>query len=329
MVIIPRKKPVIENLNIYYLDVKKLLEHYQGEIGSGGVYFKGHAAEGVIFFDKDDLLNAFYKEKNLELFGTDAIDRIINDGGNYNFVVNVYKIALDEVYFWSSIPTAEKIYKDLSTEFTDLEGLIRKMSSEKLTGYIDVAIGDGQEGGLIFIINGKIMGGSFTWNNGDPGPTKKNQDILIRKTKEHGGTFNVCRIPLSKMKKEGKPGGSFARPSQNILAMLEEFLIVFEKTVSEKKKSKLDFTKILKKKLVENAELYTFLDPFAGEFDYADGRLVFTGAASDKELIEGVLNSVKQLAQELGLFEQLIENSYEWSEKYSRQLENFSTKLEA
>ena len=121
MVIIPREKPVLENLNIYYLDVRKLLEHYQGEIGSGGVFFKCHTAEAVIFFDKDDLLNAVYKEKDLELFGADAIDRIINDGGNYNLLVNVYKIALDEVYFWSSIPAAEKIYKDLSTEFTDLD----------------------------------------------------------------------------------------------------------------------------------------------------------------------------------------------------------------
>jgi hypothetical protein len=329
MVIIPREKPVIENLNIYYLDVRKLLEHYQGEIGSGGVHFKCHGAEGVIFFDKDDLLNAFFKEKDLELFGADAIDRIINEGRNYNFSVNVYKIALDEVYFWSSIPAAEKIYKDLSTEFTDLEGLIRKMSSEKLTGYIDVAIGNGREGGLIFIINGKIMGGSFTWDNGDPGPTKKNQGILIRKTKEHGGTFNVCRLPLSKMKKEAKAGASFARPSKNILAMLEEFLRVFEKTVSEKKKSKIDFSKTLKKKFVENAEQYAFLDPFAGEFDYADDRLVFTGAAGDQELIDGVLTSVKQLAQELGLFSQLMENSHAWSEKYSKQLENFNIKLEA
>ena len=53
MVIIPKEKPIIENLNIYYLDVRKLLEHYQGEVGSGGIYFEGHTAEGVIFFDKD------------------------------------------------------------------------------------------------------------------------------------------------------------------------------------------------------------------------------------------------------------------------------------
>jgi hypothetical protein len=329
MVIIPRERPVIENLNIYYIDVKKLLEHYQGEIGSGGVYFKGHAAEGVIFFDKDDLLNAVYKEKDLELFGADAIDRIINDGGNYNFAVNVYKIALDEVYFWSSIPAAEKIYKDLSTEFTDLEGLIRKMSSEKLTGYIDVAIGNGREGGLIFIINGKIMGGFFSWDNGEPGPTRKNQERLIRKTKKYGGTFNVCRIPLSRLKMEEDTRVSFSKPSKNTLTMLEDFLNIFEETVSGKKKLKIDFNKVLKKKFAENAEQYAFLDPFAGEFEYGDGRLSFTGTASDKELIEGVLTSVKQLSQELGLIPQLMENCRKWSEKYATQLENFDIKLEA
>ena len=328
MVIIPREIPIIENLNIYYLDVKKLLEHYQGEVGSGGVYFKSHAAEGAIFFDKDDLLNAIYREKETELIGTEAIEQLINAGGKYNFSVHVYQISMEEVYFWASIPSAEKIYKDLSTEFTDLEGLIRKMSSEKLTGYIDVAIGNGQESGLIFIIKGKIMGGSFTWDNAEPGPTKKNQELLIKKTKKHGGSFNVCRIPLSKLKMTGKARASHSKPSKNILTMMEELLKIFEETVSEKKKIKTDFNKILKKKFVENAERYAFLDPFAGEFEYTDRRIHFSGSATDQELIEGITDSLKQLMQELGLASQFLTNSVAWSEQYSTQLAKFNVKLE-
>lgn len=327
MVIIPREKPVIENLNIYYLNVKKLLEHYQGEVGCGGIYFKSHAAEGVIFFDKDDLLNAIYREKDSELTGADAVDRLINAGGQHNFSVHVYQISMDEVYFWSSIPSAEKIYKDLSTEFTNLEGLIRKMSSEKLTGYIDVAIGNGQQSGLIFIINGKIMGGSFTWDNGEPGPTRKNQELLIKKSKKHGGSFNVCRIPLSKMKVADGARGSSAKPSKNTLIMMEELLIIFEETVLARKKIKADFNKILKKKFVENAEKYAFLDPFAAEFEYIDRRINFSGNATDQELINGVTNSLRQLAQELGLVPQFLVNTDAWSEKYANQLENFNVKL--
>jgi hypothetical protein len=327
MVVIPREKPVIENLNVYYLDIKKLLEHYQGEIGSGGVYFKSHAAEGVIFFDKDDLLNAFYEDKEVNLTGAEAVEHLLNAGGQSNFTVNIYQLSFDEVYFWASIPTAEKIYEGLSTEFTDLEGLIRKMSSEKLTGYIDVTIGNGQEGGLIFIINGTIMGGSYSWDNGEPEPSKKNQELLIRKTKESGATFNVCRILLSKMKAENESRTTYTRPSKAILMMLEELMVIFENAVSSQKRMKTDFTKLLKRKLVENAEKYDFLDPFAGEFEYANHKIAFSGAASDKELIKGVIDSVRELAQELGLRPELLDLAAEWSEKYSKQLENFSVEL--
>jgi hypothetical protein len=327
MVIIPREKPVIENLNVYYLDIKKLLEHYQGEIGTGGVYFKSHAAEGVIFFDKDDLLNAFYQEKDLDLVGAQAVEHLLNAGGQYNFTVNIYQLSLEEVYFWASIPSAEKIYEDLSTEFTDLEGLIRKMSSEKLTGYIDVTIAGGKEGGLIFIINGKIMGGSYSWGNGEAGPTHRNQELLIRKTKETAATFNVCRIPLSKMKGEGQSRTNFSKPSGAVLSMLEELMVIFEKTVVARKKMKTDFTKLLKKKFVENAEKFAFLDPFAGEFDYADRKIDFSGAASDKELTDGVISSIRELAQELGILPALLDTCTEWSDKYAKQLEKFSVKL--
>ncbi len=327
MVIIPKEKPVVENLNIYYLDIKKLLEHYQGEIGSGGVHFKSHGAEGVIFFDKDDLLNAFYEEKELNLTGAQAIEQLINAGGQYNFTVNIYQLSFEEVYFWASIPSAEKMYEGLSTEFTDLEGLIRKMSSEKLTGYIDITIGAGQEGGLIFIINGKIMGGSYSWDNGATAPSKKNQELLIGKTKESGATFDVCRIPLSKMKAEGQSTTGLAKPSKAILGMLEELMVIFENTVTSRKKMKTDFTKLLKKKFVENAERYAFLDPFADEFDYSNHQIDFSGAASDKQLTDGVVNSIQELALELGMLPELLDACAEWSDKYAKQLEKFSIKL--
>ena len=88
----------------------------------------------------------------------------------------------------------------------------------------------------------------------------------VKKTKKHGGIFNVCRIPLSKMNGAGQRHGSSAKPSNNTLIMIEELLVIFEKTVSATKKMKADFNKILKKKFVENAEQYAFLDPFAAEF---------------------------------------------------------------
>ncbi len=323
MVIIPRDKPVLENLNIYYLNVKKLLEHYQGQIGTGGVYFKSHAAEGAIFFDKDDLLNGHYKDKHNDISGMDAIERLLKAGDQQNFMVTIYEIAEDEVYYWASIPTAEKIYKDLSTEFTDLDGLIKKMISEKLTGYIDVSIGQGKEAGLVFIINGNITGGSYSWSNGKPTPNKENQELLIRKTKEQGGMFNVCRIPISKLQVDKQAGNTQIDDIETILDMLEELLIIFESVVSSTKKIRTDFSKLLKQKFVENADKYSFLDPFAGELEYSRRHLSYSGDSSNKDLTYGIVDSVKEMAQELGVLPRLVGELESWSEKYARELSAF------
>jgi len=319
MVVIPRQQPVLENLNIYYLDVRKLLEHFQGEVGSGGIHFKSHTAEGVIFFDHDNLVSGFFQDREISISGDEAVERLLSAGNDYNFSVNIYQIGPEEVYYWANIPTAEKIYKDLSTEFTDLEGLIKKMSAEKLTGYIDVSIGNGEDKGLIFLINGKITGGSYSWGNGKPSPSKKDQDLLIRKTKELGGTFNVCRIALKSAQTNKEPVPEQADHPQTVIMMLESLLSIFEKVVGGKKK-KADFQKLLKQKLVEKADRFAFLDPFAGEFEYAEQKITFSGRTSARHLVEGVVSVVKEMALDLGVHAALIENLDSWLDEYADEL---------
>jgi hypothetical protein len=327
MVVIPKQHPVLENLNVYYLNVKKLLEHFQGEIGSGGVYFKSHAAEGVIFFDQNELINGFFQDRDIKISGSEAIERLLAAGDNYNLTVNIYEIGAEEVYYWAGIPTAEKIYRDLSTEFTDLEGLIKKMSSEKLTGYIDVSISDGQETGLLFLMNGKMMGGAYSWSNGSPSPSQKNRDLLVQKTKELGGSFNVCRIALNNLEKNNEPDLEQQRPPQRVIAMLEELLAIFEKLVGSKRKKSMDFQKALRQKFVQHAERYAFLDPFAGEFEYFDQRIKYSGQTSDAHLVDGVFTIVKEMALELGLLSTLIEKLDSWSLKYAEDLAQFDIRF--
>ncbi len=329
MVVIPRQQPVLENLNAYYLDVKKLLEHFQGEIGSGGIHFKSHTSEGVIFFDQDQLLGGVFQDKKISISGPEAVERLLEAGTAYNFSVNVYQISPEDVYYWAGIQTAEKIYKDLSTEFTDLEGLIRKMSSEKLTGYIDISIGSGEQSGLIFLINGKIRGGSCSWINGMPSPSREHQELLVEKTKERGGTFNVCRIPLKNIRNniplkniqnDTRPIIEAEDHSETAIAMIEALLSIFETVVDENTKKKTDFQKLLKQNLVENADRYAFLDPFAGEFEYTEQKITFSGQVSDRDLVQGVVDVVKEMAHDLGLFSALLQNLELWSQEYADEL---------
>ncbi|MDY6791253.1 MAG: hypothetical protein SWH54_08300 [Thermodesulfobacteriota bacterium] len=327
MVIIPREKPVIENLNIYYLDIRKLFEHYQGEIGSGGVFFKSHSAEGAIFFDEDELLNGYFQEKDTMLSGDKAIDQLMQAESDQNYSVSIYKISQEEVYFWASLPSAEKIYKDLSTDFTDLEGLIKKMRSEKLTGYIDVSIGNGKESGLVFISTGEIIGGSYSWAGEQDKSSPNNLKTLIAKTKKSGGIFNVSRIPMNGEQTTGESTEQVSETNSDILAMLEEFLEVFETVVPTKKNKGAGFSSILKKKFVEKAEDYAFLDPFAAEFEYANRKISYTGQADEKELADGVITSVKELAEELGVLPELEKYMAPWSDKYEKKIKKLGIVL--
>jgi hypothetical protein len=319
---------VLENLNAYYLDIRKLLEHCQGEFGSGGIHFKSHTAEGVLFFDQDQLLSGFLHEKKNTLAGHEAIERLLEAGKSYNFIVTVYHIDPEEVYYWAGIQTAEKIYKDLSTEFTDLEGLIKKMGSEKLTGYIDISIGSGEQKGLIFLINGKIRGGSCSWGNGMSSPSSEHQKLLLQKTKEQGGTFNVSRIALNNLPTDSTPTNEGqAQSAETAIVMMEALLVIFETVVRENTKKKTDFQKLLKQNLVENADRFAFLDPFAGEFEYTQQRINFSGHASDRDLVQGVCAVVKKMAHDLGLFSALLYKLELWSGEYADELVYYDVNL--
>ena len=107
------------------------------------------------------------------------------------------------------------------------------------------------------------------------------------------------------------------------IEFLEELLGIFEKVVRLKGKKRTDFQKLLKQKLVEHADQYAFLDPFAGEFEYVEHKITFSGQTRDQNLVDGVFAIVKEMAQELGLLSELIENLDSWSEKYSEELATY------
>jgi hypothetical protein len=222
---------------------------------------------------------------------------------------------------------AEDVHRDLSTEFTDLEGLTKKMQSERLTGYIDVSIGNGSEGGLIFLMNGEITGGSYSWGKGELNRTKESHELLVQKTKESGGVFQVKRIRSETGEASYGPETLNGKPSNQVLTMLEGLLNIVERLIVSDRKVKTDFSTLLRGKFVEKADVYSFLDPFTNEFKYAEQKIAFSGEAEDVFLVKGVTESVRELADELGILPQMRENLASWSKKYETILAKFGVTL--
>ncbi len=330
MVVIPKKNAIFQNLNSYYINIPKLIEHFQGELGAGSLHFKSTIYEGVIFFDAENILNGFYLGQNGQMVEM-RMDRLLEETALSNFLLSVYPMNPENIYFWSQIPKAKRIYKDLSSEFTALRGLANKMSAEKLTGYIDATIGDKLSGALIFFKNGENLGGAYSWSNGELDSKKENFERLINEAENHGAVFHVFKIDLQKLfsKKElpsDKEDGAIKTDNgelpgiADVLIILEGLLNIFERVVITNKRIKENFSVLLKKKFVQKIGSYDFLDPFAAEFEYVNRKVVFNGSAGSRELAQGVAESVAELAEELGVLRDLKKETAPWSEKHSRDL---------
>jgi hypothetical protein len=321
--IFPKEKPALKNLNSYYINIPKLFEYCQREFGVGCVHFKSSEGEGALFFEKGNLLNGLFQDREKDVKGEEAVNCIIDAVTKDHFDVDVYQIPSEKIHFWANLPRAEKIYENLSTEFADFEGLLRKMEVEKLTGYIDVSLNKGQEGGIIFLDHGKMIGGSYSWDEGEVNDPIENQKLLLKKTRELGGTFHISRIPSSKPREEHPSNETTPIVPSHAIGMLEELLVLFEKMVMTNKKIKGKFDTLLKNKFSEKADKYAFLNPFSGEFEYANQRITFRGDAIDEELVRGVIESVKELAEKLDMVSSLNHKLAPWTQRYQKELVKF------
>jgi hypothetical protein len=304
MVIIPKEKPAIENINSFYVKVERMLEHYQGEMIAGGVHFKSITAEGAVFFDNSAVLGGVYKNGNTKLTGGEAIDRIISDCRDTNYTISVYEVDPARIYYWSNIPSAQRIYDNLSTEFTDLQGLIKKMGKEKLTGYIEVDMAADDKRAWVFFHNGMIIGGLDSWERFNLDRSSEYLKQLIGLTKKTGGVFHVSKVVMG----QETPVSAPASADADVQEQIETLLTKFEDLLKSKNLNKSDFDRDFKKKLVAHADRFGFLDPFAGEFQYGSGKFLFEGEVDDKELVEGTLTCVAELATEKGVIDEIKED---------------------
>jgi hypothetical protein len=307
MVIFPKEKPVIENINSFFVDIKRLLEHYQGEMVSGSVYFKSNTTQGAIFFDNNAVLSGVFNNGSAKLTGTEAIDRLITDCKDSNYSISVYEIDPARISYWANIPSAQRIYDNLSTDFTDLQGLMKKMGKEKLTGYIEVDMARTGKQAWVFFHNGMIIGGLDSWERSNLDRSGEYLKQLIGQTKNSDGTFHVCKVV---MEQEIQP------LQQNIQLHLQNLLAKFEEKMKSVNLNGADFEREFRKKMVDNADQFAFLDPFAGEFNYTNGNLSYDGDASDQELVQGTLTCVMELAQEKGVFDSFKQEMLQWLRKH-------------
>jgi hypothetical protein len=324
MFVFPEDKPVIRGIRSVYVDMPRLVQYYRKNVPSGCIHFQNHRAEGVLFFKDRSLIDGLYTQDDQRIIGRDAMDQLSQASPDAEFTIDVLEIPGDQMSFWSGVQSAEAIHTNLSTEFTDLKKLIKKMSDEDLTGYIEVRIEATEEIGRIFFVAGKFIGGTYSWTNHRLSRDKDGLDKLIGRTKTSEGLFTVYSVATHPHLHESEQPSPAPVDTGNGMKALEDLMALAEETIADEKKIKNDFQTLIRKKFVQFVDKYTFLDPFAAEFEYRNGKITYSGQSDEKSLAAGLLDSLQSIMDDCGLSQVFSEKLAAWKDRHAKQAQAWS-----
>jgi len=303
--ILPRGEVRHQNLLTAYTDLSALLSALKSESFSGILEIEFPEKKGAIFIDSGEIVNAEIREKsNAETkVGPDAIQAFLTFSNQKDGVLNVYRFLPEQVALIANHLRHEVLFKELSTDFTRLDRLLLKLKEDKHNGFIEVMTKEKKVLGVLFVEGGDPVD-MFTTPESEPSVFgRKSIPVFVENAVKQGAIFSVYRSQSKVFEKhikeeikerpkeeikEGKvtPRGEELR---ELIPIFQDILSKSEKLVDEASKRRGLFHKVFKESLIEKSEEFTFLDPFAGEFEFKDGAIHFSGEAGGKEFTKGIL----------------------------------------
>ncbi len=294
--IFPKGQAVYENLNTAYTQFDAMLADLQSNHFTGYIKITGWQYEGILLLDTGGIVNALDEIKGERRSGTAAADAIVSKAREKDSTISVYRLSDEMAQLLSGLFNGQAIYRDLESDFTSLDKLMAKLQAEKHTGYIEVRGKTGPDAAIIFLRDGRMV--TSLWSK--DGTVLSGAEALpqiLQTTATSSALFNVYRAdPAGASLKGTSLSDSISR--QEVLAFWQAVLKAMETTVDQQMGPET-FATGLKRVFVAQAEKYSFLDPFAAEFEYSSGELKFEGQASLAELNQGLCASLVQTLREL------------------------------
>ncbi|MBC8183539.1 DUF4388 domain-containing protein [candidate division KSB1 bacterium] len=291
---IPRGKIVYENLDSSIINFAELLSNLNATEFTGYMQFNLPGLDGIFYLENGKITDAFCENADNKQMGQDAVNEIIakikvkeNSGK-----INVFEMPGDIVKLLANLGKGEIVYQDLSNDFSSLENLLTKLKNEGHNGYLEISTDDKKTTALIFLQQGEPVKSIMSTPEHVASKPVQSQDIIdvTSKTKV---TFNVYKAALSL---------SDSREHLITVYEINEILEVWAAIINaiEKQTDPKTFTKVFKQTLIDKADEYPFLDPFATEFQYADAKASFEGDAT-KDFNKGLAESLQITMSNLGI----------------------------
>jgi len=307
-VIFPRGEVVHKNLSTAYTDLSALLDTLKLEGFYGAIEIDFPKARGFLFIDSGEVINGEIRlEAGSErVIGQEAIQTLLDLTEQKDGALSIYRLLPEQVTLLANNLKHEVLFNDLSTQFVRLEEFLLKLKEEKHTGFIEVIGKNHHPMGVLFIEGGEPIEMFTTPKTGPSVFGHLSIPAFIENVTQHGAHFNVYGKredlpPVQEIvsdKKEGVPVEEDGAPVEReegfneILGLFQELLSNAERMV-DTLSSRGTFRKAFRKALIEKADEFGFLDPFAGEFEYGNGTIQFTGEAGKEEFAKGITESFR------------------------------------
>jgi hypothetical protein len=295
--LLPKGKPIYENLNTSFTSFGKLLLDLKSNGFTGYVYISFWDYEAALFMDNGNIINAIEETGGNRKTSHDAVGSITAKVNQKDGSISVYSLSPKKVTMLASTVRSEVRYKDLNTDFTSLEKLIAKLKSEGHTGYIEVRMTGGDGVAIVFLENGEVVESILSMQD----EAISGDAILphiIENASTLGADFNVYNAAIEASFAESEEiEAGFDLP--RLLAVWGETIGAIER-MADSTIGRGQFLEAFKYVMIEKANEYPFLDPFAGLFQYKDGRIQYSGDAKNlsKGLSDCLSTTIEQLASQ-------------------------------
>ncbi len=156
--IVPRGKPVHENLSTSYVNVAALLADLQVNEFTGYVSVEFWGYRGYAFLSRGQIVNAYEATEAIVQREREALDSLLSRAQARNGKVGFFQHPEEVIQAIAGIINGEPVYRDLSSDFTNLEKLVEKLVKSGETWYVEALFEQEQGGGIIYTAGDRAEG---------------------------------------------------------------------------------------------------------------------------------------------------------------------------
>jgi len=327
--IFPKRDSVYQNLNSSFTNFGELLVDLKENNFTGVVQVSYWEYDGVLLLDNGNIINAIEEINGKIVTGQSAVKNVTVKAMEKDGAISVFSQKADMITMLASVAKSEIIYENLSTEFTSLKALISKLQSEDHTGYIEITFQVNQKAGYIFLLSGSVIE-SLLVTRGDEISGIDVISRIIELASTSGATFCVYKAAIEEALSESE----MIKVNYDLPQLLEVWSAIISAAESAVDILMGDntFINTFKDALIEIADDYPFLDPFAAKFQYQDGVVTFKGEVKknfSQGLGVGLWGTVEALAEQAAmegkdLFSPLREALESVKQEYQGKLDRFN-----